>query len=613
MLGSLQIPLSGLNASKQSVENVMNDIANENTPGYKKRIVELSELDHVKNNDVGRGVNIDGIRRVTDRYLNHTLVQAKAKSGYLDERSDILTNVEDTFKESDSSGLTKDLNNFFQSLEDLRAAPANEIYKTDLKNRSNDIIHDLQNLYGGTESKQVQMQGKLQDNVAAINGILNSIADINKQLQSRTKGGTDLLDRRDLLEDKLSKFVGISVHKNPPYDLKIEGTPAIVYSRNVHPLRVMQTKQAQDYRYSNKAGLNSLKTSGTGGFSTGDEVSIRVNNTDETKININFGEKFTTADKIDVNGDGVYDSGTVDAKNYIRVLAAKVNNSGAGIVATNGNYNRALDGTKFIDHSVDHFLVLHSKKGGEDQRFKVSVIVKDATAGTKTLVGKNPMTSKEAEDVSQLAIANDTVNPQKGSLKAELEVSNTSTSDNLLSGYRAKLDGLASALSDITSTYIKNPDGSYVYGQKATDLDTSGGVVHKLKLFSGSTVASLKFNNNSVNGLSQDDVDYLSTIQFKENVKFDGSPQDNIATGTSFTKYYQDLLVKVSADKESNDSQKTTQDEVTHAIQSAYNKLTKVDKDEEMVNLIKFQSAYTASAKTITAMDQMIKTLLHMT
>ncbi len=613
MLGSLQIPLSGLNASKQSVENVMNDISNENTPGYKRRIVELSELEHVKNNDIGRGVSIDGIRRVTNRYLNHTLVQANGKSGYLDERSDIMANVENTFKETESSGLTKDLNDFFQSLEDVRAAPANEIYKTDLKNRSNDIIHDLKNLYGGTETKQKQMEGKVEDNVEAINGILNSISDINKQLESRTKGGTDLLDRRDLLEAKLSKFVGIVVHKTPPYSLDIEGTPAIVYGRNVHPLRIVQLKQAQSYKYSNGSGLNNLTTTGTGGFGTGDEISIMVNNNDKTKITINFGEKFTKADKIDVDGDGVYDSGTVDAKNYIRVLAAKVNNSGAGIYATNGAFNKAHDGSRYIDHTVDHFLVLRSTKGGEANRFKVSVIVKDATAGTKTLVNRNLKTSKEAEDISQLAIANDIVNPIKGSLRADLEVSNTSAPNNLLSGYRAKLDDLADALSDITSTYIKNPDGSYISGQKATDLDTSGGVIHKLKFFSGSTVDSLKFNNNSVNGLTQDDVDYLSSIQFKENVQFDGSPQDNTSKGTTFTVFYRNLLVKVSADKESNDSQKTTQDEVTHAIQLAFNKLTKVDKDEEMVNLIKFQSAYTASAKTITTMDQMIKTLLNMT
>ena len=37
MLNSLNIAQSGLVASKTQVENVMNNIANENTEGYKKR------------------------------------------------------------------------------------------------------------------------------------------------------------------------------------------------------------------------------------------------------------------------------------------------------------------------------------------------------------------------------------------------------------------------------------------------------------------------------------------------------------------------------------------------------------------------------------------------
>ncbi len=46
------------------------------------------------------------------------------------------------------------------------------------------------------------------------------------------------------------------------------------------------------------------------------------------------------------------------------------------------------------------------------------------------------------------------------------------------------------------------------------------------------------------------------------------------------------------------------------SIQSSYDQLTKVDKDEEMLDLMKFQAAYTANAKIITAIDEMLQTLL---
>lgn len=36
MISTLSVSQSGLNAAKTAVENVSNNIANENTPGYKK-------------------------------------------------------------------------------------------------------------------------------------------------------------------------------------------------------------------------------------------------------------------------------------------------------------------------------------------------------------------------------------------------------------------------------------------------------------------------------------------------------------------------------------------------------------------------------------------------
>ena len=53
-----------------------------------------------------------------------------------------------------------------------------------------------------------------------------------------------------------------------------------------------------------------------------------------------------------------------------------------------------------------------------------------------------------------------------------------------------------------------------------------------------------------------------------------------------------------------------TQSNVNQSIKSSYEQLTKVDKDEEMLNLIKFQSAYTANAKVITTINEMLQTLL---
>ena len=101
-------------------------------------------------------------------------------------------------------------------------------------------------------------------------------------------------------------------------------------------------------------------------------------------------------------------------------------------------------------------------------------------------------------------------------------------------------------------------------------------------------------------------------MQWKKDLSFDGKGQGLYASTqkTSFSEFFRDLKVNVSSDKENVDFLNTTQESVKMSIESSYNELTKVDKDEEMMNLIKFQAAYTANAKIVTVIDEMLQTLL---
>ena len=111
--------------------------------------------------------------------------------------------------------------------------------------------------------------------------------------------------------------------------------------------------------------------------------------------------------------------------------------------------------------------------------------------------------------------------------------------------------------------------------------------------------------------MTQDKLDYLATIQWKTDISYEGKGQ--LATSnqkSSLLEFYRDIKVNVSADRENINFSKDTQSNVKMSIQSSYDQLTKVDKDEEMLDLIKFQAAYTANAKIITAIDEMLQTLL---
>jgi flagellar hook-associated protein 1 FlgK len=160
----------------------------------------------------------------------------------------------------------------------------------------------------------------------------------------------------------------------------------------------------------------------------------------------------------------------------------------------------------------------------------------------------------------------------------------------------------------MSGSFIENSDGTYVSGNNKVDVSSSRASKVDIGLFSGSSVDTLVFNDGKVSGLNQDKLDYLSTMQWNKDVDFDGTGANN----TSLSDFNQALRVQVSEDKENVDFRKSTQDAVTESLQNVYDKLTKVDKDEEMMNLIKFQAAYEANAKLITMIDEMLATILGM-
>jgi flagellar hook-associated protein 1 FlgK len=74
--------------------------------------------------------------------------------------------------------------------------------------------------------------------------------------------------------------------------------------------------------------------------------------------------------------------------------------------------------------------------------------------------------------------------------------------------------------------------------------------------------------------------------------------------------FYADAATRVGSDTstaiQNNNAAKATY----NAVYTEFASISKVSTDEEMVNLMKFQAGYSAAAKVVTTLDQMINTLL---
>lgn len=630
LFGTFSVAQTGLNASKYGIEIVSNNVANQDTDGYKKRVADLSEIGQMGSHITGRGVSFDGVSRVTSQYLYDNYMKEYTKTSYYDKLTSMLSSVENIFAETDDAGLSVDISNYFTAVEQLRSNPNSQIYKSYLQSQGQVLVDSLQRLYSSVEQQQALEKVELKTDVKEVNSILKEIADINGKLENYTDSTNDLLDKRDALELKLSQYVDASINRDNGYEIKIGGAVALsnnTYNREIE-ITSKDTKQVDKFNYIQSDGtiLDTLKYNEDGtakvAYDSNDVIKYTLNNDDNLSVTIQIGES--------VSGDWDNDPTTADTSetitmdNLTRGLAFKINNDpklNQYVTAYNGDYNEGYmvyaGDNRGLNTETDKYLRVASNEAGKSNEFTgtISVVRYDASneVEEREALYKNESQSQTAESDIVLKILEEEVNLTSGSAKAQVDNLSSSSPNNKIQSYLDNLDSLAATLSDIYDKYIQVGESDYIYGQNAAD-DYNGtpmGEIVSVGLFSGTSVKTLSFNKNAVNDLKQDQIEYLATIQWKTDLSFDGKAQDSNATNsTSLTEYFRNIKVNVSSDTENAKYSQEVQSNIAQTIGTTYNDVVKVDKDEEMINLMKLQAAYTANAQIITAVDEMIQVIL---
>ncbi len=277
-------------------------------------------------------------------------MQESTKANYLDKSSNMLGGIEKIFAETDSSGFSVDLNRYFQSVESLRTNPSSEVNRSYMKTQGAVIVESLQNLYSSIE-KQAQIEKvELKTDVNKVNQILKEIADVNVKIEKYDPSVNDLLDKRDLLELELSKFVDVDINRDAGfYEIKIGGVVAV--SNNIFHKEIeiedRLTPQIDKFNHirQNADGsstvFDSLKYNSDftakAPYDADDTITYKLNN--EFSVSVKIGETITGNWDGDPNTPDT--TMTVDNDNLTRAFMVKINsdpNMSKLVTAHNGEY-----------------------------------------------------------------------------------------------------------------------------------------------------------------------------------------------------------------------------------------------------------------------------------
>lgn len=210
------IATTGLFAARAGLEVTSNNISNSSTKGYSRQYVmqrATTPLDRYSGvGQVGTGTEVYGIGQHRDVYLDKKYWVQNSTFGEQLQKNSQLGAIEGIFGALAESGLTKNVNSFFDGVSNLKFDAGDLNYRSAVVNNASALAANIRNYAFELRRQQTDLNEEIYSLTNRISAIGTQIADINDQIYKFEISGqtaNELRDQRTLLLDELSKYVNI--------------------------------------------------------------------------------------------------------------------------------------------------------------------------------------------------------------------------------------------------------------------------------------------------------------------------------------------------------------------------------------------------------------------
>jgi flagellar hook-associated protein 1 FlgK len=220
------------------------NIANASTPGYSRQRVSLVPTQALREQYgfLGTGVISDQVTRLRDGFLDTQVWGGNAVMGDATARQEILSQIESSFNEPSSAGLSSAMSSFFNAFQDLSLHPEESSARNAVLQQGTLLSQGFHRLHDEITALSGSMTEDVDAKVTQINQLAAQISDLNAQITStRSAGGApnDLLDQRDQKIEQLSSLATISVSHDASGAAMVSiGGVAIAATGSAQTLRV---------------------------------------------------------------------------------------------------------------------------------------------------------------------------------------------------------------------------------------------------------------------------------------------------------------------------------------------------------------------------------------
>lgn len=214
----LSIGKSGLYTSQAGLTTTAHNVANTETDGYTRQIVNQQANRALRVNSsygmAGTGVGVTGITQARDEYYDSKYRSNNMINGTYATKAYYMTDIENYFNEIKLEGFTTTYDKMYNSIQELAKNPADLSVRTQVTNMAQGLSDYFNALSNSLQSIQENCNTEIRTQVGRVNSIASQITILTKQINTVEIGGVranDLRDQRELLIDELSTYADVTV------------------------------------------------------------------------------------------------------------------------------------------------------------------------------------------------------------------------------------------------------------------------------------------------------------------------------------------------------------------------------------------------------------------
>ncbi len=243
----IQTALRGLQAQQRSLDVTSHNIANAQTVGYSRQEASLTAFRSLELEAgavatgggafLGQGVEVEAYRRMRDGFIDLQFRAQRMAASEREARAAGLAGVEETINEPGEAGLNALLQRHWDAWQDVANQPSDVAARQALVSHAQGLaagLHDLDGRLARLGAYAADQEAVLAGAQGPIGPMAKELAELGGAIRREEAAGrqpNELLDRRDLLLDRLSELGRVSVA-----DANGDGVADVLFGGAASPL-----------------------------------------------------------------------------------------------------------------------------------------------------------------------------------------------------------------------------------------------------------------------------------------------------------------------------------------------------------------------------------------